>query len=520
MRVITRDFLNDNEYRAYPIDDRATFEPYSSSDAAAVNSIITDIRMVLPRDQAAVAFIANITITKLLVTITIMGSQQHPFSPNTPPATANNDQYSALGACVLGRVQVKKALAVPGTIIPILAEIPGVGGWIVFGSGVTKEGTWSFNGASSSMISDQCVTRYDYSGVTSIGKQGYDTAISGKLKLVGQNGIEVVPDSEGVAIQFSGTDLQIKQGLSNYVGGCGGRPESDTCLFSAIKTINGVIPAGSDGQIVLVLDKPLYATLAGENEEEVFKVGSDIKLESFCKSRLQIPDNCATGSAPANSNFLQASSPSPNQVSVNPDILLTVDISSAGAFSYSNFKYQQQHPNRSSVAMYVAETPLIGMGEVLTSLQVDLALNEWQLYGNAGPSMYAYGTLTNNLRGQQQTTYGGEEYKISLGPATLFDELGYALLKVSIDAPDSFEEAGTYIRQSYGLYVNSANSAYSIEIRGFADSLWVLLKDGAVLAAGSIQPNGTGTSIQTYTRENGESATRTIGLTGGTTWNP
>lgn len=514
MKVITRDFLNDNEYRSYPIDDRATFEPYEAGDVSVVNTLLTDIRLVVPKTQAAVAFVANITITKLLVTVTIMGSKEHPFSPNTPAATANNEEYTALGATVLGRVQIKKALAQPGVVVPVLGVTPGVGGWVVFGSGVSKEGSWSFAGPTAAMIADQCVTRYDYSGVLTMGQAGFDTVISGKVSLVGQGGIEVVADDKGSAIQFSGISQQVKQSLNNYVGNCGGRPESNTCLFSAIRTINGVVPATANGDIVIVLDKPLYATLQGAEQEETVAVGSDIKLESFCKTRLQIPDNCGTGSNSVTSNFLRSSTAPANQVSVNPDILLTVDVSDGTNYSYSNFKYQQQHPNRPTVAVYEAQSPLAALGEYLSSLQVDIGLNEWQLYGSDGPSMYAYGSLTNNLRGVQTLTYGGIDYRVSLGPATVFDQLGYFNLKVAVDAPDDFPEAGTYRRQAYSSYVHILNPEYTLEVRGFADSVWALLKNGVLLAAGPIEANGTGTNIQNYIRPNGESAVRTIGITG------
>jgi hypothetical protein len=53
-----------------------------------------------------------------------------------------------------------------------------------------------------------------------------------------------------------------------------------------------------------------------------------------------------------------------------------------------------------------------------------------------------------------------------------------------------------------------------LEVRGFSDSVWALLKDGTLLAAGPILENGTGTSIQNYVRTNGESAVRTIGVGG------
>ena len=109
MKVVSRDFLNDNEYRPYPVDDRATFEPYANTDVSAVNSLLSDIKLILPGSIAACAFIASIKVTNALVTLTIMGSQTHPFSPNTPAATLTNEQYSVLGAFVLATVQVRRS---------------------------------------------------------------------------------------------------------------------------------------------------------------------------------------------------------------------------------------------------------------------------------------------------------------------------------------------------------------------------------------------------------------------------
>lgn len=507
MKVITREFLNDNEYKPYPIDDRATFEPYTSDDVSVVNSLLTDIKLVLPRGYAAAAFVANITVTKFLITMTIMGAKEHPFSYNTPAATVSNDQYNILGAAVLGRIQIKRALVAPGTIVPVLSAVPGFGGWVVFGSGIQQEGSWSFAGPQSSMISDQCITRYDYGGVTSIGRQSYDDTVAGNVTFIGQNGVEAVKTSNGVAFQFSGISQQVKSSLANYVGDCGGRPESNTCSFTGIKSINGVLPSAGAGEIVLVLDKPLYAYLTDGN----LGVSADTKLESFCKTRLQVPDNCAAGTAPAP---LQMAPPTSNQVTPDPNIVLTVDVSDSANSTWSNFQYVQQSPNRATVAVYKTSKPISAFGELLDTLQVDFSMGQWQLYGGAGVSMYAYGYVFNNLRGNATAQYNGINYDISIGTQTVFDGLNYSQLKLAIDAPDEFEEAGIYKRVRYGVYVNEINPRYSIEVRGATDSTWVLLNSDTLAAAGEINSNGTGTGIQNYSRANGEPAIRTFGISG------
>lgn len=515
MRVVSRDFLNDNEYQKYPVDERATLEPYASSDVSAVNSLLTDMKLVVPGAVAACAFIASVKTTPALVTLTIMGSQTHPFSPNIPPATVLNEQYSVLGAFVLATVQVRRTSSLPGSIVHVQSEVPGVGGWVIFGSGVLTEGSWSFSGPEASMISDYCISRYEHGGVTTIGKYGFDTVIDGKVQMVGQNGVEVVYDSKGVAIQFSGPKADVKQGLQSFVGECGGRPESDTCKFRAIRSLNSLVPQGPDKELVIVLDKPLYARYEGTGEEEIVVISSDLPLEKLCKGRLQIPETCG-GTSQGFIEFTSALTQPPVQggVALNPDTRLTFEVfDGASNYPYS-FAYAQQHPTRPSVAIFRTEAPIHFFGEALDSLHIDAALGEWQLYGTSGASLVAFGGLSNNLRAHREITHQNASYKITLGFTTIYDTLGVTEIAVGINAPDEFPEVGTYLRVGYGLYQHSLNPAYTLEIRSAPNDSWAIVADGSVLAAGVLSAQGVGTQVQNYTRSNGQPGIRTIGVTG------
>lgn len=514
MRVVTRDFLNDNEYISYPFDGRATLEPYATKDPSIVNSLVTDMRLTLPRDVAACAFVANITVTKALVTMTIMGSRTHPFSPNTPQASLSNEQYVVLGAFVLAKLQVKKTSGLPGSPVQVISDTPGVGGWVVFGSGILNEGLWSFSGPQASMVSDRCITRYDYGGVTTLGRKGYDNQISGNVTLIGQNGIEVVSDSEGLAIQFSGTNLDIRQGLQSFSGQCGGRPESGTCLYSPIKTVNGLIPQGANREVVVVLDKPMYATIENINtDDEIVVVSSDLPLESFCKTRINIPDGC-NGTQPS-PNLLGAAPTTSTGVTFSPSTLITFEVSSGTTSVAGTFSYVQQHPTRPATAVLQASAPLLVFDEVLTYLHIDSALGEWQLYGLNGASMYAFGSLVNNLRGNKELQYNSVTYYMSIGPATVYDRMGVHSLQVSIDAPDEFEEEGTYVRYGYARYRHSLLPKYTLELRGASDDSWAMFNDGMLIAAGALSDGGVGTQVQNYTRPDGTSAIRVIAVSGG-----
>lgn len=513
MKVVSRDFLNDNEYRSYPVDDRATFEPYTGTDVSAVNSLLADMKLILPGSVAACAFIASIKATSALVTLTIMGSQTHPFSPNIPPATLTNEQYSVLGAYVLATVQVRRSNSLPGSVVEIQSDVPGVGGWVVFGSGVLTPGSWSFTGPAASMISDQCITRYDYGGVTSIGRLGFDTLVDGQIQLVGQNGIEVVADDKGVAIQFSGTKGEVRQSLQSYLGQCGGRPESGTCAFTPIKSLNGLVPQGQDRELVVVLDKPMYATYEGSGDKEIIVVSSDLELSAFCKGRIDIPGNCST--AQGFTEFTERSySVTPTRVALNADTKLTFEIQVNGLLQSYRFSYAQQHPTRESIAVFTTNTPVTAFNETLPYLHIDEALAEWQLYDQLGPSLVAFGAVGTSLRSESDVAYQGSQYHMTLGPTTIYDQLGITQVVVGVQAPDSFEEAGTYVRRSYGRYEHTARPGYFIEIRGAPNDVWAVSNNGLLLAAGSLDAAGRGVQTQTYVRPNGESAIRSIAILG------
>ena len=528
MKVVTRDFLNDNEFRKYPFDERATFDEgdldLNEMDPRPLNSLLTDMRLMLPKSLAASAFVSGISSSKSLVTVTIMGNpivQNTFYDPYGPVdvdlaslPTSLNEQYSMLGSMVLARVQVKRSAALPGQVVPLIPVEPGVGGWVVFGSGILNDGIWSFSGPKASSLSFQCVTRYDYGGVKSLGRKGFDTSVSGKVTLAGQGGVEVVEDDLGLAIRFAGSNLQVRQGLDSFKGDCGGRPESDTCLFPPIRSINGIVPQGPSRELVIVLDKPMYATIEGSGDDEIVVVSSDTPQELFCTGRLDIPDGCSAGQSPYTGFLRSAYSPPSTGMSLAPDLSLTFELSGTVQAS-GTFAYLQQHPTRPSVAVFsLQDGPLSVLGESVTHLHVDSALWEWQLYGPQGPSMNAFGSLMNNMRGSRSITYMGQPHSMTLGITSMFDKAGVDSIQVAIDAPDAFEEAGTYVKVSYCRYAHSANPGYFLELRGAPDDTWVLLKGTQVLAAGTMASSLQGTQVQGYIRQNGESAMRTIAVTG------
>jgi hypothetical protein len=517
MQVVTQDFLNSNEFQAYPIDVRASFEAYSTADKSAVNSILTDMRITIPYDLAACVFITNINITSHLITMTFMGAKDHPFSPNTPSAVTTYyiSNYATAGAIVLATLQVKRTSNMTGTTVSLTPLAPGVGGWVVLGSGAAVLGQWVFSGPLSSMISDRCVTRYNYTGVKTIGKLGFDTTLNGHVNFVGQNGLEFSTDSQGLALKLSGTKSEIKANLESYIGKCGARPESKNCISEPIRTINAITPGGPHREIILILDKPLYARLIQPTTPyEVFKVSSDLPLEKFCAGRINAPPSC-TATTWESQVTLTSSEVSTTPILVPADgIELTFEVYGEGISATANFKYSQQSAANPSIAIFTTTKTLYILGEVLSELQIDLALGEWQLSGNSGVSMFAYGTLYLNLRGYKQIRYMDKDYEISLGISTIYDVLEVKSVNVTIDPPQVFAEEGTYVRSSYSKYVHSQNPDYTLEVRKGESDTWTILRVGVLLAAGTLDSKGVGAQVQSYIGDTGKSLLRTIGVKG------
>lgn len=508
MKVVTREFLNDNAYRSYPIDTSATYEPYTDDgDVSTVNSLLLDMKLTIPVDIAAAVFVSNITVTPSLVTMTLMGVKIHPLL-DVPPATESNEYYDTLGAYVLGTVQVKKSTAVSGAPIPITPQVDGVSGLVVFGPGVQNNSTWSFGSPMSSLVSTQAITRYTYSGVKTLGKVGFDARLDGSINLVGGGGVEVTAANNVVSLGFQGTFADIRNSLDLYRGECGGRPENGTCRFTPIKTVNYLSPyADTEGKrkLVVILDKPMYAYLDGD----ILEVSSDLPIESFCKGRINIPDpECPvpTPGTPVGTNAA-----APYTLSIPPGLSITLDVTGEAYSASMKFAYRQQHSSRPTTGVFAANQTERLLGEDINELHIDVALNEWQLYSQNTASLKFFGPVYSNFRGSKTVYVEGKPYVVKLGRTNTMDILGYSSIDLRVDGPDVYEESGAYVRASYGEY---KYGDYKILI-STQPSTWSLYNGTKLLAAGPLSDDAVSTQIQNYSRADGSTAFKTYILVGG-----
>jgi len=512
MRVVAKSFLNENNFRQYPIDVRATYEPYTAADISIVQSLLTDMRLTIPAAVANSAFVASINVSSEIVSMIIMGSQTALYyDAASPPSTSyESAEYTAFHAVVLGTVTALRTVAQAGTPIAITGQLPGVGGWVTFGHGIKLVANWSFAGPASAGLCSSVVSRYNYGGVTSLAKEGFVSTLSGAVTLVGQNNIVATKYGQTISLGFAGSTADVKDQLANYVGECGKRPETATCNFQPITQINGIKPVSNlqgINEIILVLDKPLYGKLRDTDiPAGGFLVSSDVALESLTGPRLAIPNiECVEP------RLLLASTPNPTTfITTGTEVLL--EASSATGYEYYRFTAAQQHPHRAAITIFKPTvTGQYLLGEQLVELHLDTTINQWQLYTNEGPSLRCFGPLQYNLTGQRNITFNGTTYQLLVGPPNALDAVNYNALVVN--ATMSLPWTGTYLRRSYGQYVHNLDATYSVKVLA-ATKAWGVYEGNTLVAGGPLGANGFGSAIQNYSPVAGQTQLRTISILG------
>jgi hypothetical protein len=518
MRVVTKEFLNENSYLSYPIDFRATYEPYSKEDVSIINSVLLDMRLTIPDNLATTAFVASIKVTNVLVSMIIMGSKETPYY-DVPPEQPDysSEEYDAFSAIVLATVTVSKTAALQQAPVKLEGNIEGVGGWVVFGPGVQHNGSWSFDGPTSSAIASSAISRYKYSGVKSLAKKEFEQTLTGPTFIIGENGIEVVrKENNTLSIQFAGTTLDVKDNLSEYKGECGIRPETDTCAFTPIRTINNITPkisAQGKNEVVLILDLPLYGTLKdirSPNGEVVpnggFSVTSDVPLESLCPKRLAIPDVDCSDSNPV---ALAATIPT---VPYNTKIVL--EATSILAPESFIFRMYQQHPTRRNISIFIPEQIANILGESVRELHIDHDAKAWQAYTQNGPSLKLFGPLEVNLSGHKSVDINGIPTRLAVGRVNILDAFKFNNVVVSVNSEEVPEWAGTYVRDYLGHYSNLSSKKHTLRISPLNDS-WSIYYNGAVIVGGAFDQKGISLSVQNYRDANNQSKVRAVTAVGG-----
>lgn len=254
--IINSAWYNLNANRAYPLDEAAT----GRDDAG--NPVPTDILVDCTlRFSGAVgdrAYISGITVTDRLVSLVFCREGGTAFAAITLPQPVTPERHYA--------------------VTPL---IPGAGGFVVFGPGVifpepaappdrtTPPRVYyigRFSSVEQSFLSARCAQAYPEYPIQSIDKYLRKSTVPGKIGLTGDvaliAGADVAIRHMPVRIRGYGEvqaavfDLVGPPGrdvFEEYLGCCDARPESRSCRYPRIETINGVSP-DCNGKINLIFE--------------------------------------------------------------------------------------------------------------------------------------------------------------------------------------------------------------------------------------------------------------------------
>lgn len=244
--VRNHNWYNRNETRCYPLDPSASH--VDDSGTILPFNILTDLQLRFPDNLGTYAAISSLAVTKHLVSLTIVSVDDYILY-------ASSSAFSPLAS-----VAVELPLD-ESRHYAIRPFVDGVGGWVVFGGGVNSPVNLRFTNTSQSLLSPRAAKAYKPLPVTGIGKEDLATALTGLVTLTEGTDIEIVRET----IRFDESDeqdaiiIRLKSSwnrnvYADYIGPCGGRPESRDCNKPGIEVINTVQP-DCDGNIDIVFQQ-------------------------------------------------------------------------------------------------------------------------------------------------------------------------------------------------------------------------------------------------------------------------
>lgn len=285
--AINSDWYGTNELRTYPLDDAAT--GVDDAGNALPPGILVDCSLRFPDELGRTAFISAVTVTPTLVTIAIEAASAV-LSPSLLDSTPAPLPFTPLGTVSMPAPFTSFAA------IPIEPAQDGVGGWLVLGQNLVTPYQGRFSTPGQSGLLPRCAQGYASLPITSLGRYGGTTALSGTVTLVPGTDMGIRLDyvtyesNLTLVIQFLLQGTLGTDPLETYIGACGARPESGTCVPAPIQQINGVTPDAS-GNIQLNFQHALTYPLVGNTGGLIVDVPTSLAM--LCPPTSATADNDA-----------------------------------------------------------------------------------------------------------------------------------------------------------------------------------------------------------------------------------
>jgi hypothetical protein len=221
-----------NESRLWPFDDQALLT--DDTGLRMPNDLLADIYLRYPSSLGERLFLSTFTAGPGIVTLTILAS-----GPSLTPVAS---------VSLPRPVDIRRMYEVEP-----LAD--GVGGWVVFGSGIDDQEMRSFRFSDplQSTFLSQTARSYLSLPVPTVGKLYGGETLTGIVRLQGGTDIETAVEEREIAGVMRDTivvrlkeKLDVEEArnlLELYAGDCGRRPESGNCLGpDPVEGINTVTP--------------------------------------------------------------------------------------------------------------------------------------------------------------------------------------------------------------------------------------------------------------------------------------
>jgi hypothetical protein len=298
MAVRNQGWYNLNELRTYPLSDAAS--QLSDAGLRLPPAIITDLNLRYPSSLGLHPFVSSVVVSEHLVSVTLQAATDEASPGFTPLAV----------------ISVARDQLVQSRQYNLEPQHPGVGGWIVFGSGVTELFNGRFSTPNQSALLPQACRAYRPLPVTGLKKLYADSLLTGVVTLRGIAPIEVVAESRDVddivrdvivvrlaqdATSINGVERNV---FEAFAGPCGHRPESGNCGNPApVEFLNTVAP-DCNGNITIVFTG--CATIAQVMSTCGIVIDCGLGLTEAClpdtlpaadgSLRTNYPDQCDPGS--------------------------------------------------------------------------------------------------------------------------------------------------------------------------------------------------------------------------------
>jgi len=247
MSVRNLHWYNANATRGYPLADQAT--SVSAGGVALPPGVLVDLNLRYPRTLGPYVFVSAVAVTPTLVSVTIQAATD----PDDPSTYAPVAAFSARRETVEERRQYA-----------LQPQYPGVGGWVVFGSGIDEPYTGRFD-ARGGLLAPRAARGYRPLPVTSLGLLHDATPLTGIVNVRGEQPVEVSRGEREIAgilrdvvviglVQptADATLLTEQQSVfERFAGPCGKRPESGNCGDRAPVEFINAVPPNCEGKIFI-----------------------------------------------------------------------------------------------------------------------------------------------------------------------------------------------------------------------------------------------------------------------------